>query len=121
MIDGTSMGKPSEPRSASVPATSVAMAAPSSTHGIIASLEVESLGDELSMVGCIAERHLRRLGALEIEMHVVLPRETDAAVHLDAVAGDLAIRVGHISLGHRRGERSVRGVRVDRPRGVIGG
>src|SRR5438874_1744772 len=54
-----------------------------------------SQGDELSyflaMVRRVAERELRRLRALEVEVQVVLPREPDAAMQLDAGARDLAI------------------------------
>src|SRR5947208_5918082 len=121
MIDGTSLLKPSEPRSASVLATSVVIAAPSSTHGMTAGLEIEGLRDQLALIRGVAERHLRRLRALEVQMHIVLPRETDATVHLDTVARHLPVSIGHVRLRHRRCKRAVGGVGFDRPGGVVRG
>src|SRR2546422_7105623 len=37
----------------------------------------------LAVIRRVAERELRRLGALEVQVQVVLPREADAAVELD--------------------------------------
>src|SRR5262245_37409717 len=45
--------------------------------------EIDQLGDLLPVIRGIAERELRRLGALEIEVEVVLPGEADAAVELN--------------------------------------
>ena len=56
-------------------------------------LQIERLRDELPVVGGVAERHLGRLRALEVQVHVVLPGEADAAMHLDAVACCPAVRV----------------------------
>src|SRR5438132_14184421 len=72
MLEGASLLNPSEPRSASGLATSVAIAALSSTHGVNRALEIECLRDQLAVVGRVAESHLRRLRALEVEVHVVL-------------------------------------------------
>src|ERR1041384_6564045 len=110
-IGGTGSPKMNLPRSARVPTTSVAMATTSRSQEV--TLKVKRLGDELAVIRRVAERHLRRLGALEIEMHVVLPGEADSTVDLDAVPGDLAIGVGYVRLGHRRGERAVRRVGIE--------
>src|SRR5262245_4404661 len=55
--------------------------------------KIDQLGDPLAMIRGVPERELRRLRALEVEVQVVLPRETDAAVKLDARAGRLAERL----------------------------
>src|ERR1700694_3681582 len=78
-------------------------------------LEVERLGDELAVIGRVAKRHLGRLGSLEVEVHIVFPRETNPTVYLDTVTCDLSIRVGDIRLRHRRGQGAVGGIRVDGP------
>src|SRR5256885_13821059 len=102
MTEGPSCVKPLEPRRASVPTTSVAMAPIRSTHASkLLLLKVEGLRDELAVVGRVAEGHLGRLGALEEQVHIVLPGEPDATVHLDAVSRDLAVRVRYIGLRHR--------------------
>src|SRR5262245_39507573 len=58
---------------------------PPTISTIPSDLEVERLRHELAVVGRVAERYLRRLGPLEVQVHVVLPREADASVHLDPV------------------------------------
>src|SRR5919106_6491747 len=60
--------------------------------------------DQLAVVVGVAVLDLQRLRPLEVEVQVVLPRETDAAVHLDRLAAHLARGVAHVRLRHRRGE-----------------
>ena len=81
---------------------------------------VHQLRHPLAMVRRVAERELRALGALEVEVQVVLPREADAAVELDARGGDPPVRVGHVGLGHAHGERALGDALVHRPRRVVG-
>src|SRR5262249_60356776 len=47
-------------------------------------LEIDQLSDSLAMVRRIAKRELGAFGTLEVEVQVVLPREADATVELDA-------------------------------------
>src|SRR5262247_4100196 len=83
-------------------------------------LEVDQLGHALAMPGGVAERELRSLGALEVQVQVVLPGESDAAVELDARSGHAAVGVRHVGLGHAHGERSLGYALVHGPRRVIG-
>src|SRR5262249_44008560 len=77
-----------------------------------AGLKLQQPRHALAMERRVTERDLRALGALEVEVQVVLPREADAAVDLDAVAGDLPVGVGDEGLCHRGGERPIGGVLV---------
>src|SRR5438132_8790186 len=78
-------------------------------------LETNELRDPLAVICRVAEGELRRLGALEIQVQVVLPREADAAVELDPGRRDLAIRVGGVRLRHGHGEGCLWGALVHRP------
>src|SRR5687767_5659268 len=82
-------------------------------------LEIYQLSDLLAMVGGITKRELRRLGALEVQVQVVLPGEADATVQLDAGAGNLAVGVRGVGLGHGGGERGLGHVLVHRPCRVV--
>src|SRR5262245_38829829 len=48
-------------------------------------------GRDLPVVRRTAEHHLRRLRTAVEEVRVVLPREADAAVHLDVLGGDVEV------------------------------
>src|SRR5713226_1398631 len=61
-------------------------------------LQVHELGNSLAMERRIPEGELRPLRALEVEVEVVLPREADPAVELDAIGGDAPVGVGDIRL-----------------------
>src|SRR2546428_11132526 len=78
-------------------------------------LQTNELRDPLAVIRRVAEGELRRLGALEIQVQVVLPREADAAVELDPGRRDLAVRVGGVRLGHGHGEGRPRGAPLPRP------
>src|SRR5213083_1287415 len=54
-------------------------------------LQINQLRDPLAVVRRVTERELGRLGALEVEVQIVLPGEPDAAVELDARASDLPV------------------------------
>src|SRR5437867_10179109 len=99
------------------------IAAPTEERGVAAGsrtpLQINQLRDPLAVVRRVAEGELGRLGALEVEVQVVLPGEPDAAVELDAGAGHLTVGVGDVRLGHRSSQRGLRGVLVDRPGGVV--
>src|SRR5262249_45312379 len=58
---------------------------------------------------------LEGLGALEEEVHVELPGEADAAVHLDGLAADEARRIARPGLRRGAGERDVGIARVHAP------
>src|SRR4029078_9241405 len=82
--------------------------------------ETYQLGDDLPVPGRVAEGHLGALRALEVDVHVVLPGKTDAAVDLDALAGGVTVGIGAVGLRHRGGERRLGDVVRDRRRGVVG-
>jgi hypothetical protein len=69
----------------------------------------------------VAVLRLQRLGALEVEVQVVLPGEADAAVHLDGFAADFPRGIREVRLRDRRGQRRILGARVERPRRVVHG
>src|SRR4051812_5070606 len=54
----------------------------------------QQLGEARAVDDRVAERQLVELRALEEQVYVVLPREADAAVHLQRGAGDSLRRVG---------------------------
>src|SRR4029077_8914559 len=83
-------------------------------------LEIDQLGYTLAMPGGVAERELGALGTLEVQVQVVLPGEADAAVELYARAGDAAIGVRDIGLGHAHGERALGHAFVHGPRRIVG-
>src|SRR5215831_10686044 len=59
-------------------------------------------GDPLAVPGSVTEGDFGGLGALEVEVQIVLPGVADPTVQLDARAGDLAVGVRSVGLGHRR-------------------
>src|SRR6185369_7775137 len=81
------------PRPARARPTQPASARPVSSERTSRTLQIDQLRDPLAMIRRVAERELGRLGALEVEVQVVLPGEPDAAVELDPGAGDLAVCV----------------------------
>src|SRR5881392_4063460 len=62
-------------------------------------LEADALGEQLAVVGGIAEQELGRLRSLEVEVRRVLPREADAAVDLDVLGGGVEVGVRAVRLG----------------------
>src|SRR5207249_5611321 len=48
-------------------------------------LDPDSLGEQLAVVCGVAQEELGRLGPLEVQVGVVLPREADATVDLDVL------------------------------------
>src|SRR5690242_21927969 len=73
-------------------------------RSISAMSEPDQLRDDLAVPRRVAERDLGALRALEVDVHVVLPREADATVDLDPFARGMAVRVGAVGLRHRGGE-----------------
>src|SRR5262249_42215701 len=60
--------------------------------------DADALGEELAVVGGVAEEDLGGLGALEVEVRVVLPGEPDAAVDLDVLGRRVEVRVRAVGL-----------------------
>src|SRR5438045_5900395 len=87
-------------------------------RSISAISQPDQLRDDLAVPGGVAEGDLGALRALEVDVHVVLPREADATMDLDALAGGVAIGVGTVGLRHRGGERGLGDVVRDRRGGV---
>ena len=56
-------------------------------------------GDAFAVEGGVPEQNFRRLGALDVELQVVFPGESDAAVDLHPSMTDFAVGVGAIRLG----------------------
>src|SRR5678815_5301328 len=73
------------------------------------------------MILRVAELYLERLGALEVEVEIVLPGEADAAVHLYGFAAHLARRLADVGLADRGGDRGVLRPRLERPGRVVDG
>src|SRR5262245_19730263 len=92
---------------------------PMRERSISAMSEPDELRDDLAVPRRVAEGDLGALRALEADVHVVLPREADAAVDLDALAGGVTVRVGAVRLRHRSRERRLGHVVRDRPRGIV--
>ena len=76
--------------------------------------------DALAVPARVAKRDLVGLGALQIELQIVLPGHADAAMQLDAGGADLAAGIGGGGLCHRDRERRIGFALIDRPGGVIG-
>src|SRR5215469_18678218 len=53
----------------------------------------DALREELTVIRRVAKEHLARLGALEVEVGVVLPGEPDATVDLDVLGRREEIRL----------------------------
>src|SRR5688572_3065055 len=81
----------------------------------------DALGQQLAVVGRVAEQQLGGLRPLEVEVRRVLPGEADATVDLDVLGRGVEVGVGAVGLGQRGhgGELVVqlRGA----PTGVVGG
>src|SRR3990172_646578 len=92
---------------------------PSHAECVPGALEVDQLGYPLAMPRGVAEGEFRPLGPLEVEVQVVLPGEPDAAVELDASAGDPAVRVRDVGLGHADRELAFGHPFVHGPRGIV--
>src|SRR5690606_24712796 len=61
--------------------------------------DAQPLGEQLPVVGGVAEEQLGRLGPLEVEVGRVLPGEADAAVDLDVLGGGVEVRLRAVGLG----------------------
>src|ERR1019366_9002091 len=64
-------------------------------------------GDALAMVRGRAEAGLVEARALEPQMHIVLPGETDSAVHQNGAVGAAAVDIAQARFRHRSGARCV--------------
>ena len=71
-------------------------------------------------VAAVPNRSVAGLRPLQPEVEVVLPREADAAVQLEAVAGEQPLAVAGRRLGQRRGHRPARVVLGDGEGGEVG-
>src|ERR1700691_2564777 len=70
-------------------------------------LDAQELRQQFAVVGRVAQEELRPLGALEVEVRVVLPREADAAVDLDVLRRAVEVGLGAEGLGEARGDRQL--------------
>ena len=80
--------------------------------------------DALAVPVGVAVEHAVGGEAPQVEVQVVLPGEADAAVHLEALLGELRARVAGVGLGdardlRRRGARRRRRRRPRRPRAAV--
>src|SRR5262245_61519919 len=75
----------------------------------------DEAGDQLAVVLSVAVHHLEALGALEVQMQVVLPGEADAAVGLDRLAAHAPRRLADVGLGDRCRHRGVLGAGLQGP------
>ena len=73
------------------------------------------------MVGGVAQEQLRALGALEVQVRVVLPREADATVDLNVLRGAVEERLGAEGFGERRGDGQLVIELLSGPGGVVRG
>ena len=62
----------------------------------------DELGDAFAVPARVAEEGFGRLGALEVQVRVVLPGEADAAEDLDRVGSAAEVGVGARCLGENR-------------------
>src|SRR5262245_50551966 len=80
--------------------------------------ESVELRDAFAMERRIAEDHLVRVRALEPQLEVELPGESDAAVHFDRAPRRTAVNVAEARLRHRRGARGLARALIPGVRGV---
>src|SRR5680860_976453 len=74
---------------------------------------------DTAVVGRIAEQQFTALGALEVQMGVVLPREPDAAVNLNILGRRGEVGLGTIRLGQRGHHSQLVVVLGGSPSGVV--
>src|SRR5262249_11092476 len=73
----------------------------------------------LPMLARVAEKNLRRLLSLVIELQVMLPSEANTAVHLHAPVGHFARGIGHVDFGRRYVAGRVLRFGIQRPGGEV--
>src|SRR5579863_1857572 len=83
------------------------------------SSEIDTVRDQFAIISRVAECEFRRLGAFEIQMQVVIPGETDAAVKLGTLGRAPPIGVGGGGLGDGGGDRRVGDIVTHGPRGIV--
>src|SRR5580704_5541966 len=76
-------------------------------------------GNPLAMKSGVAECRFRTFGAAVVQVHIVLPGETHAAVNLDAAIANRAGGVTRVHFGDGNGGRCVRGIFLERPSGIV--
>src|ERR1700691_1832092 len=84
-------------------------------------LDAQELRQQFAMVRRVAQEELRTLGALEVEVRVVLPREADAAVDLDVLRRAVEVGLGAERLGEAGRDRQLVVQLLGGPGGVVGG
>src|SRR5262249_60485476 len=77
------------------------------------------VGESLTLPALIADHHVGLLRPLEVEVRVAVPREADATMDLDVLAGDEDGGLAHVALRHGNGRLAPRVVDVRRPRRVV--
>jgi len=68
----------------------------------------------------IAEGNFTGLGPLEIEVHVMVPSETETTVNLNTLSRHMPVDVTAPGLGHGGRQRQARVIFRDRPAGTVG-
>src|SRR3989337_785917 len=82
-------------------------------------LHLEHFSDLLPVVVAIAESNLACLGALDVEVHIMVPGIADAAVYLHSIEGAMLVGFTAPGLSHRGSQRHLGLVLHYRPSGVI--
>src|ERR1700728_1726492 len=80
----------------------------------------EGARDHLAMNRGVAEVRLTGKCAAMIQVHVMLPGETDTAVDLDSLGSDVLSHIGGIRFRHRYGGQRFVNTLVHGPAGVVG-
>src|SRR5687767_5781539 len=82
-------------------------------------LDADALGEQLAVVGRVAEEDLGALGPLEVQVGIVLPGEADPAVDLDVLRRGVEVGLGAVRLGQGGDDRELVVVLRRRPAGVV--
>src|ERR1019366_1946161 len=84
-------------------------------------LDAQALSQKFAVVGGVAEEQPRTLRALEVEVRVVFPRESDATMNLNVLRRAVEVRLGTERLRQARGDREFVVALLRGPGRVVGG
>src|SRR5690349_6943110 len=82
-------------------------------------LDANPLRQQLSMVCRIPKKQLAGLGALEVQMGIVIPGEADATVDLNVLGSRKEVCVGACRLREARGDRNFVRILRGGKRGIL--